>query len=179
MPVYDSTSAFLKQQLKNFKEASKADKVLRAAALYAAPAVQSRVQQDGQKADGTDLPPYDSGRSFSTSSPIGRRFGDVANKRQKKAFGNSDSFGSYKEFRQSLGRQVAYMDLTLTGDMWAAWRPVPISNTAYGVTFTSTEQNKIAGYLEERFGPIFELSDEELAQSLQIINRLAIEFLSK
>jgi hypothetical protein len=179
MPVYDSTSAFLKQQLKNFREASKADKVLRAAALYAAPAVQSRVQQDGQKADGTDLPPYDSGRSFSTSSPIGRRFGDVANKRQKKAFGNSDSFGSYKEFRQSLGRQVAYMDLTLTGDMWAAWRPVPISNTAYGVTFTSTEQNKIAGYLEERFGPIFELSDEELEQSLKIINRLAIEFLSK
>ena len=179
MPVYDSTSAFLKQQLKNFREASKADKVLRAAALYAAPAVQARVQQDGQKADGTDLPPYDSGRSFSTSSPIGRRFGDVANKRQKKAFGNSDSFGSYKEFRQKLGRQVAYMDLTLTGDMWAAWRPVPISNTAYGVTFTSTEQNKIAGYLEERFGPIFELSDEELAQSLQIINRRAIEFLSK
>jgi hypothetical protein len=179
MPVYDSTAAFLKQQLKNFREASKADKVLRAAALYAAPAVQSRVQQDGQKADGTDLPPYDSGRSFSTSSPIGKRFGDVANKRQKKAFGNSDSFGSYKEFRQKLGRQVAYMDLTLTGDMWAAWRPVPISNTAYGVTFTSTEQNKIAGYLEERFGPIFELSDEELAQSLQIINRLAIEFLSK
>jgi len=179
MPVYDSTSAFLKQQLKNFREASKADKVLRAAALYAAPAVQARVQQDGQKADGTDLPPYDSGRSFSTSSPIGRRFGEVANKRQRKAFGSSDSFGSYKEFRQSLGRQVAYMDLTLTGDMWAAWRPVPISNTAYGVTFTSTEQNKIAGYLEERFGPIFELSEEELAQSLQIINRLAIEFLSK
>jgi hypothetical protein len=179
MPVYDSTSQFLKQQLKNFREASKAEKVLRAAALYAAPAVQARVQQDGQKADGTDLPPYDSGRSFSTSSPIGKRFGEVANKRQRKAFGSSDSFGSYKEFRQKLGRQVAYMDLTLTGDMWAAWRPVPISNTAYGVTFTSTEQNKIAGYLEERFGPIFELTDEELAQSLQIINRLAIEFLSK
>lgn len=179
MPVYDSTSAFLKQQLKNFREASKADKVLRAAALYAAPAVQSRVQQDGQKADGSDLPPYDSGKSFSTSSPIGKRFGEVANKKQKKAFGNSDSFGSYKEFRQKLGRQVAYMDLTLTGDMWAAWRPVPISNTAYGVTFTTSEQAKIAGYLEERFGAIFELSEEELAQSLQIINRLAIEYLSK
>jgi hypothetical protein len=179
MPVYDSTSAFLKQQIKNFREASKADKVLRAAALYAAPAVQSRVQQDGQKADGSDLPPYDSGKSFSTSSPIGKRFGEVANKKQKKAFGNSDSFGSYKEFRQKLGRQVAYMDLTLTGDMWAAWKPVPISNTAYGVTFTTAEQAKIAGYLEERFGAIFELSEEELAQSLQIINRLAIEYLSK
>jgi hypothetical protein len=71
------------------------------------------------------------------------------------------------------------MDLTLTGDMWAAWRPVPISDNAYGVTFVSTEQAKIAGYLEQRFGAIFELSDEELDQSLKIINRLAIQYLSK
>ena len=179
MPVYDSTSAFLKQQLKNFKEASKADKVLRAAALYAAPAVQARVQQDGEKSDGSDLPPYDSGRTISTASPIGKKFGDIATKKQAKAFGDRASFSSYKEFRQRLGRQTAYMDLTLTGDMWASWKPVPISNTAYGVTFTTSEQAKIAGYLEERFGAIFELSEEELAQSLQIINRLAIEYLSK
>lgn len=179
MPVYDSTSAFLKQQLKNFKEASKADKVLRAAALYAAPAVQARVQQDGQKADGNDLPPYDSGRSIGMASPIGKKFGEVATKKQAKAFGNKSGFSSYKEFRQKLGRQTSYMDLTLTGDMWAAWKPVPISNTAYGVTFTTTEQAKIAGYLEERFGAIFELSDEELKQSLTIINRLATEYLSK
>jgi len=179
MPVYDSTSAFIRQQLKNFKDASKADKVLRAAALYAAPAVQDRVQGSGKKSDGSDLPPYDSGRSISTSSPIGKKFGDIANKRQAKAFGKGDSFNSYKEFREKLGRQTAYMDLTLTGDMWASWRPVPISNTAYGVTFVSTEQAKIAGYLEERFGAIFELSDKELEQSLQTINRLAIQFLSR
>ena len=179
MPVYDSTSAFLKQQLQNFEDASVADKVLRAAALYAAPAVSDRVQQDGKKSDGTDLPPYDSGKSFSISSPIGRRFGDIANKKQKKAFGNSDSFGSYKEFRQKLGLQTAYMDLTLTGAMWGSWMPIPISNKAYGVTFVTFEQAKIAGFLEERFGPIFELTNEELDQSLKIINRLAIEFLSR
>jgi hypothetical protein len=179
MPVYDSTSAFLRQQLKNFKDASKADKVLRAAALYAAPAVQSRVQQQGKKADGSDLPPYDSGRSISMASPIGRKFGDIANKRQAKAFGKRDSFNSYKEYRESLGRQTAYMDLTLTGDMWASWRPVPISDTAYGVAFVSTEQNKIAGYLEERFGAIFELTDQELEQSLKTINRLATQYLSR
>jgi hypothetical protein len=179
MPVYDSTSAFLRQQLKNFKEASKADKVLRAAALYAAPAVQARVQQDGEKSDGSDLPPYDSGRTISTASPIGKKFGDIATKKQAKSFGDRASFSSYKEYRQRLGRQTAYMDLTLTGDMWASWRPVPISNTAYGITFTTSEQAKVAGYLEERFGAIFELSDKELEQSLQIINRLATEFLSK
>ena len=179
MPVYDSTSAFLRQQLKNFKEASKADKVLRAAALYAAPAVQDRVQSSGRKSDGSELPPYDSGRSISTASPIGRKFGDVANKRQAKSFGNKSEFGSYKEFRQKLGRQTAYMDLTLTGDMWASWRPVPISDTAYGVTFVSGEQAKIAGYLEQRFGAIFELSDSELDQSLKTINRLATQYLSR
>lgn len=179
MPVYDSTSAFLKQQLKNFTEASKADKVLRAAALYAAPAVQARVQQYGEKSDGSDLPPYDSGRTISMASPIGKKFGDIATKKQAKAFGDRASFSSYKEYRKRLGRQVAYMDLTLTGDMWASWKPVPISNTAYGVTFTTTEQAKIAGYLEERFGAIFELSDKELDQSLQIINRLATQYLSK
>lgn len=179
MPVYDSTSAFLRQQIKNLRDASQADKVLRAAALYAAPAVQARVQQDGEKANGSPLPPYDSSKTVSISSPIGKKFGDIANKKQAKAFGDRASFSSYKDYRQKLGRQVAYMDLTLTGDMWASWRPVPISNTAYGVTFVSTEQAKIAGYLEERFGAIFELSNEELDESLKIINRLAIEFLSR
>jgi hypothetical protein len=179
MPVYDSTSAFLKQQFKNFKDASQASKVLREAALYAASAVQGRVQQEGKKSDGTSLPPYDSGKSFSTSSPIGRRFGDIANKRQQKAFGGGDSFGSYKEFRQKLGRQTAYMDLTLTGDMWASWRSLPISDKAYSVAFVSAEQNQISMYLEQRFGPIFELTDKELEQSLQTINRLAIQYLSR
>jgi len=179
MPVYDSTSAFLRQQFKNFKEASQADKVLREAALYAAPAVSDRVQQDGKKSDGSDLPPYDSGKSFSTSSPIGKKFAEIANKKQQKAFGNADSFGSYKEFRQKLGLQTAYMDLTLTGAMWGSWMPVPISNTAYGVAFTTAEQAKIAGYLEQRFGAIFELTNKELDQSLKIINRLAIQYLSK
>ena len=179
MPVYDSTSAFLRDQLKNFRDISQADKVLREAALYAAPAVQARVQQDGQKADGTSLPPYDSGKTVGISSPIGKKFGDIATKKQAKAFGDKASFSSYKEFRQKLGRQTAYMDLTLTGDMWAAWRPIPISDTAYGVTFTTTEQAKIAGYLEERFGAIFELSEEELKQSLKIIERLVTKYLSR
>jgi hypothetical protein len=56
---------------------------------------------------------------------------------------------------------------------------VPISDTAYGVAFVSTEQNKIAGYLEERFGAIFELTDQELEQSLKTINRLATQYLSR
>ena len=183
MPVYDSTAAFLKQQLKNLKEASKADKVLREAAINATSAVSDRVQQSGKKSDGSDLPPYDSSRVIGKGSPISRKFGEIASQKQVKArmraFGDTDEFYGYADFRRSLGRQTAYMDLTLTGDMWASWRPVPISDTAYGVAFTTTEQAKIAGYLEERFGAIFELSDKELEQSLKTINRLATQILSK
>ena len=179
MPVYDSTSAFLRQQLKNFKDASQADKVLREAAINATSAVLDRVQQEGRKSDGSSLPPYDSGRTISMASPIGKKFGEIATKKQAKAFGDRASFSSYKEFRQKLGLQTAYMDLTLTGDMFLSWMPVPISNTAYGVAFTKAEQAKIAGYLEERFGAIFELSNEELDQSLKTINRLAMQYLSR
>jgi hypothetical protein len=172
MPVYDSTSAFLKQQLKNFREASKADKVLRAAALYAAPEVMRRVQKEGEKSDGSQIGQY--GQRVIPSA-----FGKAQSFASKKRLKTLSSTDSYKQLRQKLGLQTAFIDFTFSGDMWKSWLPVPISNTAYGVTFTSPEQLKIANSLESRFGTTFELSEEELAQSLQIINRLAIEFLSK
>jgi len=172
MPVYDSTSAFLKQQLKNFREASKADKVLRAAALYAAPEVMKRVQNQGEKSDGSQIGQY--GQRVIPSA-----FGKAQSFASKKRLKTLSSTDSYKQLRQKLGFQTAYIDFTFSGDMWKSWLPVPISNTAYGVTFTSPEQLKIANSLESRFGTTFELSDEELKQSLEIINRLAIEYLSK
>ena len=172
MPVYDSTSAFLRQQLKNFKEASQAAKVLRAAAVYAAPAVQSRVQQDGQKSDGGQIGQYGQ-RVIPSAFGKAQSFG---NKRRLKTLVSTDS---YKQLRQKLGLQTAYIDFTFSGDMWKSWRPVPISDTAYGVTFVSAEQLAIANSLESRFGVTFELSDKELEQSLQTINRLAIQYLSR
>ena len=172
MPVYDSTSAFLRQQLKNFRDASKADKVLRAAALYAAPAVQARVQQDGEKSDGSQIGKYG-------EKVIPAAFGKAQSFASKKRLKTLTSQDSYKQLRQKLGLQTAYIDFTFSGDMWKSWRPVPISDTAYGVTFVSPEQLKIANSLESRFGTTFELSKEELEQSLQTINRLAIQFLSR
>ena len=172
MPVYDSTSAFLRQQLKNFKDASKADKVLRAAALYAAPAVQSRVQQDGEKSDGSQIGQYG-------QRVIPAAFGKAQSFGIKRRLATLSSTDSYKQLRQKLGLQTAYIDFTFSGDMWKSWRPVPISDTAYGVTFVSPEQLKIANSLESRFGVTFELSQQELDQSLKTINRLATQYLSR
>lgn len=172
MPVYDSTAAFLKQQLKNLKEASKASKVLRAAALDAAPAVMRRVQQQGEKSDGSQIGQY--GQRVIPSA-----FGKAQSFASKKRLATLSSTDSYKQLRQKLGLQTAFIDFTFSGDMWKSWKPVPISDTSYGVTFTSPEQLQIANSLESRFGTTFELSKEELEQSLKTINRLATELLSK
>ena len=172
MPVYDSTAAFLKQQLKNLKEASKADKVLRQAALDATTAVSDRVQQQGEKSDGSQIGQY--GQRVIPSA-----FGKAQSFASKKRLKTLSSTDSYKQLRQKLGLQTAYIDFTFSGDMWKSWKPFPISDTAYGITFTSAEQLQIANSLESRFGTTFELSKEELEQSLKTINRLATQLLSK
>ena len=172
MPVYDSTSAFLKQQLKNLKEASKADKVLRQAVLDATTAVSDRVQQQGQKSDGSQIGQY--GQRVIPSA-----FGKAQSFANKKRLSTLSSTDSYKQLRQKLGLQTAFIDFTFSGDMFKSWKPVPISDTAYGITFTSAEQLQIANSLESRFGITFELSKQELEQSLKTINRLATQYLSK
>ena len=172
MPVYDSTSAFLKQQLKNFKEASKADKVLRQAVLDATTAVSDRVQQQGQKSDGSQIGQY--GQRVIPSA-----FGKAQSFASKKRLSTLSSTDSYKQLRQKLGLQTAFIDFTFSGDMFKSWKPVPISDTAYGITFTTAEQLQIANSLESRFGTTFELSKQELEQSLKTINRLATQYLSK
>lgn len=172
MPVYDSTSAFLRQQLKNFKEASQANKVLRAAVLDAADAVKDRVQQEGQKSDGGQIGKYG-------QRTIASAFGKAQSFASKNRLKTLVSTDPYIELRRKLGLQTNYIDFTFSGDMWKSWRPFPISDTAYGITFASQEQLEIANSLEGRFGKTFELSQDELEQSLKTINRLAIEFLSR
>jgi hypothetical protein len=172
MPVYDSTSAFLRQQLKNFADASIPNKVLREAAINATSAVSDRVQFAGQKSDNSQIGQY--GQRVIPSA-----FGKAQSFGSKKRLATLSSTDSYKQLRQKLGLQTAFIDFTFSGDMFKSWRPIPISDTAYGVTFVSAEQLNIANSLESRFGITFELTDKELDQSLQTINRLAIKYLSR
>ena len=172
MPVYDSTSAFLKQQLKNFADASIPNKVLREAAINATSAVSDRVQFAGQKSDNSQIGQYGN-RVIASAFGKAQSFG---NKKRLKTLSSTDS---YKQLREKLGLQTAFIDFTFSGDMFKAWRPIPISDTAYGVTFVSAEQLAIANSLESRFGITFELSPKELEQSLKTINRLALQYLSR
>ena len=73
----------------------------------------------------------------------------------------------YAEFKKSKGRQVAYVDLQLTGDMW---RNVGVEETVSGNEFKVTvqprneENQKKMDDNARRYGPILALSDEESAE---------------
>lgn len=186
MPIYFSTKDFLTQQRKNFIDANKANKVLREATINTAAAIKTRVQQEGKKQDRTLI----KASGYSTKPlkwvKITNKWGAIANKRQterrKRKFGEDKYLffkGGYKEFRKSLGRQVDYVDLTLSRDMFKSWKPIPVSDTEFGITFVTAYGLEISYYHEKRFGAIFKPTDTERRMSLQTINRKAIEYLGR
>ncbi len=183
MPQFTSTHQFMLAQMANLKDLTNVNKVLRIAAIESADAVQSRIQQKGLKSDGSALPPYDTGKTIGAGSPISKRFGQIASKKRigarMKSHGDTKEFYGYADFRRSLGRQTSYMDFTLSGDMWNSWKVIPIDSESLGVAFTASEQSKIAGFLEARFGDCFILSEQEFKQAMETINIQILKILNK
>jgi hypothetical protein len=172
MPDYKNTKDFIKQQLRNFKEATTASKVVREAAIITAPAILNRVQQNGQKSDGSQIGKYGKGTIKSAISKA-QSFGS---KKRLKKVTNEDP---YIILRQKLGLQTNYIDFTFSGDMFKTWRPVPTGANSWGVTFTSKEQYDLANSLERRFGITFDLSSQEEKIALASIVKNAIKYLGQ
>lgn len=182
MAVFNSTKALLKDQLNKLNQLTNPDKVLRLAVVTMVPEMKNRIQQDGKKSDGSQIGQY-STKSLSFG-PITNRFYDNATQKQfaKRFKGNSSPgtfSGGYKQLRQELGRQVAFVDLTLTGDMMRDMKPGPTGPNSYGIGFLSSEQHKIAQYNEKHFGITFDPTEQELKQSLVTINKAISSILSK
>ena len=180
MQVFNSTSELFKNHLSQLKAIGDVNRVLRELAIDGAAAVAKRVQNDGEKADGSQIGEY-STKTLAFGKITGK-FGSIATKKQMskrmKAFGDTDEFyGGYKEFRQSLGLQTDFIDLTLTGAMFGDWIPSPLDDNSWGVGFKSADSAKIAGYHEERFGTIFALSKEEEEQAIETLNRIINQIL--
>jgi hypothetical protein len=186
MANYDSTKGFLQQQMKNYIDIRNANKILREATINTAAAIKRRVQQEGKKADGSPIKKD----GYSTKPlkwvKITNKWGAVASQKRtekRKAKYGADKYlyfpGGYKEFRKSLGRQVAHVDLTLSRDMFRSWRVVPIDKSQYGITFISDYGMEISYYHEKRFGLIFKPTTAEQDMALQTIVRKVQEFISR
>lgn len=155
------------------------EKVIRRAAFDVLAIVAERIQgfgllTNGQKIGGGK---YSTGafKSFTTKS--GRKafdFESIATKKQIKARNRNENdtqnfdYG-YEEFRKSLGRQVSYIDYTLTGDLFKAWQVLKGPDGNYYAGFTDQENADKKGYLEKMHGVSFELSDKEIELLTKII----------
>lgn len=77
---------------------------------------------------------------------------------------------SYKEYRERRGRQTAFVDLRLEGDLQNSMQVIPISENETGIGFLNDFEADKARWNEDRFEKdIFEFSDTELNQVLNII----------
>ena len=182
MPKYNSLQAFAAQQLANFQNATDANKVLRQAVIVVVPEMKRRIQNDGKKSDGSQIGKYSTKKlSF---GKITNRFYDTATKKQLAARIKNNAKpgtfeGGYKQLRQERGLETSFVDLTFTGAMMGDLKAGPAGPNSYGIGFLSSEQNKIAGYNEKKYGVIFDLAKYELQVSLDVINRQAQKLLSK
>jgi len=164
---------FFSQQIKNYAEASKPAKVLRMAVITTAGEVKKRIQNRGLKSNGSPMSPY-------STKPLYRPAGKRGEKPKK------EYPGGYKEFRESEGFQTNHRDLTLSGDMFDTWRPMPIGQQSYGVAFASQDMAKRAHYQEVggkggkgAQGEIFSETTKEVQDTLKAIDLEAIRYLSR
>jgi hypothetical protein len=161
-----------------FDDLDDPDKILRAAIFNLYAEISARIQQRGEKSDGT---PIGDGKGYSTKAFT--RFGSafdfegIATKAQKKArLANENDFetfdGGYKEYRESLGRQTRFIDLTLTGEMMdRSFTAGPIGGGAFGIGFLSRLGADRMERNEQRYGGILDPTDAEQQTVRNLINQ--------
>lgn len=154
MELIIDDSAFRKANKELFAQLRNPEKVLGRAMFNAKALIQNRIQQKGENSEGGQIGEYsEKGGSFSG-------FSKIASKKQQKKQSGSKFSGGYKQFRQKLGRQTEFVDLTLTGDLFRGF-VVELDGRGYVIGFIATEAGKAKG-IEKKYGTVFQLTKEEL-----------------
>jgi hypothetical protein len=120
-----------------------ADKVLRAVSFTVSREMGVRIHEDGQKSD---------------SSPIGNYTTNYLKRRQQSPYN-----------RTSSNKII----LSLTGQMESDFTAMPISNNRYGIGFKNNYNADKAEWAQERFGKIYNVTDDE-RKSVSIVGTAAV-----
>ncbi len=168
----------LEQKAKNIRTFSVP---LKLAAFTATAQMGERIFDDGRTTDGTVIGQYDDTPMYVSMSAIPKPKGAPTGK--PLAVGGKSKFKDgtphkskyfatgYKGYRENVGRQTAYVDISLTGELRmdfgnsgsvsAPAKPRKISDLEYQIRLDKEiDQDKREG-LEEKYGDIFTLSDSE------------------
>ena len=178
--VTSDFAAFYERHERVMLQLANPEKVLRRAVLDLQQLITARIQQRGQKTDGTQIGTYSTKAFKSFSDKNGRRAfdfeGNATKKQKNKRVRNQDDFKhfdyGYKEFRESLGRQTRFVDLTLTGDMLdRGFIAIPTGVNSFGLGFVNKLEYDKMQYNEKKYGTIIQPTTQEYNDALaQIIN---------
>lgn len=134
-----------------------------------------RIQKDGKDAAGKSFGKY-------SNNPLPTFFYDniLTNSQKNKVRAKARKEGrslSYKEVRETTGRQTRFVDMTFTGDMWKGTVAIIESQDRDSVTAAITGKTKDVllklGYNSARYGNILKLSEDELKKiNLAALNRI-------
>jgi hypothetical protein len=144
------------------------NKIIRIAALDAVAIISDRVQQRGEKTDGTPI----GGNKNHVAAHRNFKTGKVFSKRKKttsRVIVSTPYSEDYAIQRIKKGRQVDHVDLTFTGDMLDNFTASPSGENGYEVGFRGQKSADKSKYLEVYFGEIFSLSPSEADLSLNKI----------
>ena len=126
---------------------SSVDKILNRATFDSFAMIKQRVQQRGEKSDNSDIGQYAGAKSRKTKS------------------GNSiTAISGWAKIRQDAGRQIGYIDLTFSGDMMdRGFSVIEIDESTIAIGFLNDTEGNKARWLEQRFGAIFQNTEQELS----------------
>lgn len=156
------------KDLKNFTEP------LRVAAYTTTALMGERIFDEGRTTDGATIGQYDDKPMYVSLAAIPRPKGAPTGKTGKSKFKDGKVHKSkyfeegYKGYRGNVGRQVAKVDLSLTGELRMDFgnqkqvaEPRKISDEEYQIRLDKEiDQDKRQG-AEEKYGKIFTVSDSE------------------
>ena len=139
------------------------DRVVRRAFFDSIALISNRIQQRGEKTDGSQIGKY-STKTLNFKA-ITSGFYKIGSKKQilsrYKSHGDIDEFYGYDDFRKALGRQVQFIDLTLTGEMIDGLTLIK-QGKDWVIGFISKASADKAQWNEAKFGTVFHLSENEI-----------------
>lgn len=174
--TYQEKILKLRKQL----EALKSPKALLIAAQDTHVKMNERIFVNGKLADGSDIGNYNatnelyidpkkSPKNFPTKGKPNKK-GIAKAKFQDGTPHKTGYFKSYKDFRETIGRETSKVNLVLFGDLQSDFGKalIKITDLKYASTLRDNNVKKKDGN-ESRFGEIFKLSEEEKNNFIEIL----------
>lgn len=167
-------------QLRKQLDGLKSSEALQIAAQDTHVKMTDRIFIQGQSADGGNIGNYDtknelyinpnnSPKSFPTKGKPNDK-GIARSKFKDGTPHKTGYFKSYRDYRETIGREASFVNLVLSGDMQSDFGKAvtKVSNLKYASTLRSDNNKKKQG-AEDKYGEIFNLTDSERLNFVEVL----------